>query len=64
MEKIPLKNYVETHGQAKAASEIGVTQGAISKALITKRNIYVFHQNGKLIAEEIRRFPSLPKVSS
>ena len=63
-EKIPLQDYVAQNGQPKTAKEIGVTQGAISKALATKREIYVFNDNGKILAEEIRKFPASPKVTN
>lgn len=63
MEKIPLREYVKRHGQLKTARDLGVSQGAVSKALITGRNIYVFHDDGKLKAEEVRKFPALPKTN-
>lgn len=58
MKKISLSNYVKNHGQYKTAQRLGLTQGAISKALKYKRNIYI-HSNhiGKLQAIEIRPFP-------
>lgn len=41
MEKIPLADYVRENGQAKAASEIGVHQTAISKAVRVGRKIFI-----------------------
>ena len=41
MNKIPLSEYVKTHGQAVTARAIGVTQGAISKALDKARLNFV-----------------------
>lgn len=59
MNKIPLSDYVKAHGQAVTATTIGVTQGAISKALAKARNIFVFDDGkGKIRAEEVRPFPS------
>lgn len=58
MKKIPLNEYVEQHGQAKTAKEIGVTQGAISKALRSGRVIFLFSDGKRVKAEEARAFPS------
>ena len=59
MNKIPLSEYVKTHGQAVTATALGVTQGAISKALDKARVIFVIpDKDGKVRAEEIRPFPS------
>ncbi|EEZ49824.1 LOW QUALITY PROTEIN: cro-like protein, partial [Neisseria gonorrhoeae PID332] len=58
MKKIPLNEYVEQHGQAKTAKEIGVTQGAISKALRSGRAIFLFSDGKRVKAEEVRAFPS------
>ncbi|WP_304168272.1 Cro/CI family transcriptional regulator [Lonsdalea britannica] len=59
MEKIPLADYVRANGQAKAASEIGVHQTAISKAVRVGRKIFITRTpDGKVEAEEHRPFPS------
>ncbi|MCO6503976.1 MAG: Cro/Cl family transcriptional regulator [Snodgrassella sp.] len=58
MEKIPLLDYVKNNGQRKTAKELGLTQGAISKALRSGRNIFVHASySGKVQAVEIRPFP-------
>ena len=60
MKKISLSDYVKNHGQYKTAKRLGLTQGAISKALKGERNIYIYNNNkGKLRAVEIRPFPFL-----
>lgn len=61
MNKIPLSDYAKEKGQVNTAKALGVTQGAISRALITGRNIFVFSKEGKLYAEEVRPFPSVKK---
>ena len=58
MKKMSLLEYAELNGQEKAALAIGVTQGAISRALKAGRNIFVTENNGKIKAEEIRPFPA------
>ena len=58
MKKMSLFEYAELNGQEKAAIAIGVTQGAISKALKASRNIFVTENNGEIKAEEIRPFPA------
>ncbi|WP_371688245.1 Cro/CI family transcriptional regulator [Snodgrassella alvi] len=59
MKKTSLFNYVKNHGQYKTAQKLGLTQGAISKALKDGRKIYIkFNRTGKLRAIEIRPFPS------
>lgn len=58
MKRIELAEYVNAHGQAKAAEAIGVTQGAISKALSVGRRIFIDQlPDGKIKAEECRPFP-------
>lgn len=59
MKRIPLRVYVEINGQSEAARALGVTQPAIRKAIQTGRNIYIFYEDGKVKAEEIRHFPSV-----
>ncbi|ENT2765626.1 Cro/CI family transcriptional regulator [Pseudomonas aeruginosa] len=59
MKVIPFEDFVARKGQAKAASLLGVTQGAISKALRAGRKINVFcHDDGSYSAEEIKPFPN------
>ncbi|KAE9495278.1 Cro/CI family transcriptional regulator [Neisseria gonorrhoeae] len=58
MKKIPLMSMLSRHGQAKTAKEIGVTQGAISKALRSGRAIFLFSDGKRVKAEEVRAFPS------
>ena len=59
MNRIQLSDYVKTHGQPVTAKALGVTQGAISKAIRGSRNIFVIQgKGGSIKAEEIRPFPS------
>ncbi|MNO23688.1 Cro [compost metagenome] len=59
MKRIPFREFVEQKGQIEAAAALGVTQGAISKALRVGRDIYVTeHDDGTFTAEELRPFPS------
>lgn len=62
MKKIPLAAYVKEHGQVAAAKNIGVTQGAISKALSAGREIFVWMENEKVMAEEVRPYPFAKSV--
>lgn len=58
MQRTPLNEFVTKVGQIKAAKELGMTQGGISKALRAGREVYVIEQgNGKYKAEEIKPFP-------
>ncbi|MCO6506228.1 MAG: Cro/Cl family transcriptional regulator [Snodgrassella sp.] len=58
MKKIPLSIYVKNNGQHKTAEELGLTQGAISKALRGGRKIFIHaNSSGKVQAVEIRPFP-------
>lgn len=41
MIRMTLADYAKIHGQAKAASDFGVIQCAISKAILAGRNIMV-----------------------
>lgn len=43
MIRMTLADYAKIHGQAKAASDFGVIQCAISKAILAGRNIMVEH---------------------
>lgn len=59
MQKIPLSEFVRAHGQTGAGNRLGVTQGAIRKALAYEREIYVTdHGDGTFSAKEIKPFPS------
>lgn len=61
MRRIPLNDFATERGQVQAASLLGMTQGALSKALRVGRSIYVTeHDDGTLTAEEVRPFPSQP----
>lgn len=55
---VPLKDFAKDHGQPHAASLLGMTQGALSKAIRTGRVVYVLQQpDGSLAAIEVRSFP-------
>lgn len=58
MSRIPLSQFAETKGQTKAAVLLGMTQGALNKALRVGRDVYVIENaDGKYTAEELRPFP-------
>lgn len=58
MTRVHLSEYAKSVGQERAAIALGVRQGAISKALKNKRNIYVLiSDDGTVTAEELREFP-------
>ncbi|PIT48558.1 Cro/CI family transcriptional regulator [Snodgrassella alvi] len=58
MKKMTLSDYVRNNGQRKTAKELGLTQGAISKALKSGRNIFIHtSHSGKVQAVETRPFP-------
>lgn len=59
MISIQLKDFARERGQPEAAMLLGVTQGALSKAIRVGRNISVFPKpDGSFSAEEVRPFPS------
>ena len=59
MRRIPLSEFATELGQTKAAEMLGMTQGALSKALRVGRDIVVnCNDDGTFSAEEIRPFPS------
>ncbi len=62
MRRIPLNDFItEKKGQVPVAELLGMSQGALSKALRVGRSIYVTeHDDGTLTAEEVRPFPSQP----
>ncbi|HCX6865957.1 TPA: Cro/Cl family transcriptional regulator [Escherichia coli] len=62
MIRMTLADYAKIHGQAKAASDFGVIQCAISKAILAGRNIMVtVKPDGSVIGEEVHPFPSNKK---
>jgi hypothetical protein len=59
MSRITLTEFAADMGQTKAATLLGMTQGALNKALRVGRDIYVTaRQDGSFSAEEVRPFPS------
>lgn len=59
MKRIPLHKFATEKGQVQAASLLGMSQGALSKALRVGRSVYVTeHADGTFSAEESRPFPS------
>ncbi|MDU4126514.1 MULTISPECIES: Cro/CI family transcriptional regulator [Pantoea] len=58
-QRIKLKDYVDQFGQTKAATDLGVYQSAIFKAISLKRDITVIlHEDGTISAEEVKPFPA------
>jgi hypothetical protein len=54
-----LKDFAKDRGQPEAALLLGLTQGALSKAIRVGRNIIVTRENdGTFTAEERRPFPA------
>lgn len=59
MSRVHIKEFARARGQTKAAEMLGITQGAINKALRVGRDIYVIETpDGSFFAEEVRPFPS------
>jgi len=60
MRRIPLIDFIrEKKGQVAAAELLGMSQGALSKALRLGRSVFVTeHDDGSVTAEEVRPFPS------
>ncbi len=59
MRRIPLNEFATEKGQVQAAAMLGMSQGALSKALRVGRSVYVTeHEDGTFSAEEVRPFPS------
>ncbi len=52
MVEIPLLKFVETHGQARTAEMLGVTQSAVSQMIKSKRQIIVQQHDGSVSAYE------------
>ncbi|WP_340136821.1 Cro/CI family transcriptional regulator, partial [Pseudomonas syringae] len=62
---IQLKDFARERGQPEAAMLLGVTQGALSKAIRVGRNISVVPRpDGTFSAEETRPFPSRSDASN
>jgi predicted transcriptional regulator len=65
MRHIPLTEFAAEHGQTKAAEMLGITQGALSKALRVGRRVTVsFGDDGSLTAQELRPFPAQQSKSA
>lgn len=59
MSNLHLKDFAKERGQPEAALLLGVTQGALSKAIRIGRNIIVTQEaDGSYSAEERRAFPA------
>ncbi len=59
MSRITLTQFAESKGQTMAAKLLGMSQGALNKALRVGRDIYVTElADGTFQAEEVRPFPS------
>jgi hypothetical protein len=59
MSRKTLQEFAREHGQTKAATLLGLTQGSLNKALRVGRDVYVTEApNGSFVAEEVRPFPS------
>ncbi|MEB0078043.1 Cro/CI family transcriptional regulator [Pseudomonas sp. CCI3.2] len=58
MRRITLTEFAAEKGQTISASLLGMSQGALNKALRVGRDIYVTeHADGSFAAEETRPFP-------
>ena len=65
MRRITLSEFAVEHGQTKAAKLLGLTQGALNKALNVGRDIYFTeHDDCSFSAEEIRPVPSQAKTQA
>lgn len=66
MRRIPLSEFATEKGQVQAAALLGMSQGALSKALRVGREVFVIEQpDGTWKGEELRPFPSqLPKSAA
>lgn len=59
MSTFHLRDFAKERGQPEAASLLGLTQGALSKAIRVGRNVIVTHEaDGSFTAEERRPFPA------
>ncbi|WP_416425619.1 Cro/CI family transcriptional regulator [Pseudomonas sp. App30] len=58
MKRTHIKQFAAELGQSEAAVLLGMTQGALSKAIRVGRDVYVTkHADGSYTAEEVRPFP-------
>lgn len=58
MSRISLSAFAAKHGQQEAAEKLGVTQGALSKAIRVGRTVYItVLPDGSCTAKEVRPFP-------
>ena len=66
MQRMHLSDFAAAHGQVKAAELLGITQGALSKALRVGREIHVtVSDDGQTCeAQELRPFPSQKKSAA
>ncbi|PIB40359.1 hypothetical protein AOA59_28085 [Pseudomonas sp. 2822-15] len=63
MSRITLSEFALNKGQTKAAHLLGMSQGALNKALRVGRDIFVTElEDGSFVAEEVRPFPSQRSV--
>lgn len=59
MRRIPLNEFATEKGQVQAATLLGMSQGALSKALRVGREVFVTEQeDGSWMGQEVRPFPS------
>lgn len=59
MRRISLNEFANEKGQVQAAALLGMSQGALSKALRVGRTVFVTeHEDGTFSAQELRAFPS------
>lgn len=64
MPSIPLEQFASDKGQATAAQLLGMTQGALSKAIRLRRNITVTQNpDGSFTGTEVRAFPSQARAT-
>lgn len=63
MSRITLNQFAISKGQTKAAQLLGMSQGALNKALRVGRDIFVTEaSDGTFHAEEVRPFPSQNQI--
>ena len=58
MHRTSLTDFAEKHGQTEAARLLGMTLGALNKALRVGREVYVTKTSAGYEAEEVRPFPT------
>lgn len=65
MKTKPLNEFADEKGQVLAASLLGMSQGALSKALRVGRDVFVTEsRDGTCKAQEVRPFPSQQKKNA